>query len=796
MGEMILHFFAWSVRRIGVLTLLLLGLLYLVLGNLAGGLALLSHRLSSEFLGLVALAALVLGWLMARSTLKGWQAGIWATLCGLTLMLVGVGQLTGGLLATIGQALLWLWLAVDRSDKEPLPDSTPLLLQAQDLGVDISNLAGRLGYWLYGLLGGGAVYDPLAAQIFWGLAIWAAAAWAAWAVRRRGQPVLGVLPAALLLAFSASVTRARVFYFIPLLVGAFLLFSWDGLRLNLQTWRRRGVDYSDEMHFDIGVWSMVVVLGIVGTALALSYLSPQRAVEWVRKAMEEQRSDPAALRETLGLEMQQKPEPPEAASRGSLPRQHLLGSSPDLSRQPVMQISVHDPLVDAYAVARGEQPMQRYYWRALTYDEYTGSGWSAGPTQAVLYPAGQPILEVQALPAYRTVLQTVSRSRRQDNTLYAASLLQRADQDVQVAWRSLEQSDIFGASLGEGIDPPFYQVESDLLTLGEVQLRAAGNQYPDWVTARYLQLPPDLPPEIGELARGLTGAAETPYDKALLLEGYLRSFPYTLDVPAPPAGRDVAAFFLFDLQEGYCDYAATSMAVMARTIGLPSRLVMGYASGLYDLELGQFQVTEADAHSWVEIYFPEIGWVEFEPTGGLPAIRRLADATTLEFAEPQPLSLPPLQKAPVNWLPWVGRAAALLAVLLAVIASGLLAEAWRLRRLSPQAMLLALYRRLYGHGRRLDLPHYPGDTPHDFAQVLGDEVTSLGRSSRWEQQLSPAGQQAQELVDEYARSIYSPHPPGAEGQLRTIRAWQRLRLRLWLAWWVQRLRRAGRRFRR
>ena len=82
----------------------------------------------------------------------------------------------------------------------------------------------------------------------------------------------------------------------------------------------------------------------------------------------------------------------------------------------------------------------------------------------------------------------------------------------------------------------------------------------------------------------------------------------------------MADYFLFDLKQGYCDYYATSMVVLARAAGLPARLVVGYANGSYDHERAQYIVTENYAHSWVEIYFADIGWVEFEPTSSQPVI--------------------------------------------------------------------------------------------------------------------------------------------------------------------------------
>ena len=76
----------------------------------------------------------------------------------------------------------------------------------------------------------------------------------------------------------------------------------------------------------------------------------------------------------------------------------------------------------------------------------------------------------------------------------------------------------------------------------------------------------------------------------------------------------MADYFLFDLKTGYCDYYATSMIVMARAVGLPARLVIGYANGDYDPVKAEYVIREADAHSWVEVYFAGAGWVEFEPT--------------------------------------------------------------------------------------------------------------------------------------------------------------------------------------
>ncbi|HNG20294.1 MAG TPA: transglutaminase-like domain-containing protein, partial [Candidatus Obscuribacter sp.] len=85
-------------------------------------------------------------------------------------------------------------------------------------------------------------------------------------------------------------------------------------------------------------------------------------------------------------------------------------------------------------------------------------------------------------------------------------------------------------------------------------------------------------------------------------------------ITAPPPDKDPLEYFLFEIKEGYCDYYASAMATMLRSVGIPARTASGYAEGTFDEESKVFFVTAADAHTWVEVYFPEYGWVEFEPT--------------------------------------------------------------------------------------------------------------------------------------------------------------------------------------
>ncbi|MDR0381294.1 MAG: transglutaminase-like domain-containing protein [Oscillospiraceae bacterium] len=130
----------------------------------------------------------------------------------------------------------------------------------------------------------------------------------------------------------------------------------------------------------------------------------------------------------------------------------------------------------------------------------------------------------------------------------------------------------------------------------------------------YLSLPPGLPDRVRALAEDLTRNEETNYDKARALETYLHNtFPYDLNTPPTPPSRDFVDYFLFDLQRGYCTYYASALAVMARSVGLPTRYVEGFAPS--DDKTGDYYyATGKQAHAWVEIFFEGFGWVPFEPT--------------------------------------------------------------------------------------------------------------------------------------------------------------------------------------
>lgn len=158
-----------------------------------------------------------------------------------------------------------------------------------------------------------------------------------------------------------------------------------------------------------------------------------------------------------------------------------------------------------------------------------------------------------------------------------------------------------------------YTAESDTRDPAPIVRNSAATNYPPRVAFLYLQLP-RLDPRIPALARQITEHDGSNYEKARAIQDYLKTnFSYTLQLPGGRQ-RDPLAYFLFQRKKGHCEYFASSMTVMLRTLGIPARVVNGFRGGEYNDLTGNYIIRQKDAHSWVEVYFPEFGWVTFDPT--------------------------------------------------------------------------------------------------------------------------------------------------------------------------------------
>jgi transglutaminase-like putative cysteine protease len=163
-----------------------------------------------------------------------------------------------------------------------------------------------------------------------------------------------------------------------------------------------------------------------------------------------------------------------------------------------------------------------------------------------------------------------------------------------------------------------YDATSNIAEPAPAQLRTASTAYPPEILWSYLRLPPSMDPRIPQLAAQVTSQSTNNYDRALAVESYLRThFAYALELPRT-LPRDPLAEFLFVRKKGHCEYFASSMAVMLRSLEIPSRVVNGFHGGEFNDLTSQYVVRASDAHSWVEAYFPDYGWISFDPTPASP----------------------------------------------------------------------------------------------------------------------------------------------------------------------------------
>ncbi len=759
--------------KIGLWTLLQVTLLLAALSCVVFGLAGVTRDLDVGLLLSMAAMGALLSWLAARTRLRAPLAALLALLWGVAFLLVRVGRLEGDLFAVWRGAAMTVWQVARWAFADPrpahlfsgpLPDWRLVPLALTQLTTDVATLVGRASDWLQALRVGQPAFDPAAAALVWGMALWLVSVWAAWLVRRYRQPILGLLPAGALLTYNLYYTGARPYILLLFLGAALLLTALSLHEAREQRWLLGRVDFSPDIWKSLIETVTLITAGLVLIALLVPAFSVRDVARFFQQLGGTERSDRELVAKSLGLE----PRPPTVdpafvrAGTTGLPRGYLVGSPPELLRQVVMVVRTDDMRPNV-----AEPPLE-HYWRTHTYDRYTGSGWATSETTVLEYPAGQTIIS-PTLPYYRLLEQEVQLLGETGGLLPLAGEPVWVDQDVRVAWRSVE--DLFAVSSEERL----YRAQSLVPLVSQAELRAAGSDYPAWVRARYLELPETLPERVRTLARDLTATAPTPYERALAIEGYLRAFPYSLDVPQPPPDRDVADFFLFDLRRGYCDYYATAMVVLARAAGLPARLVVGYASGTYEADEARFVVVGANAHAWAEVYFPGYGWIEFEPTGNRPPFERPQALGPLEWPEAPVTPAPPAGGRRTSG--WCWGALAVLAALPLAVGGWLAVDGLRLRLLPPLTAVTILYRRLRRWGRRLGVAMRAGDTACEFGAELSDQTADVSEDIG-------------SLVGLYVAAHYGPTLPARERFRGVVRGWGRLRWRLGLALlrcWLARL---------
>jgi transglutaminase-like putative cysteine protease len=606
---------------------------------------------------------------------------------------------------------------------------------------------------------------------------------AAWFVYRRHQNWPAILAPGVLLIINIYYAQGSHEWFLFMyLLCALLFVVRTHLTAQEMQWQHAGVGYNRmvglEFLRDGALFSVVVIL--MAQALPAAAASPQ-----LLEVMQSLEGPWMSVREKWGQLFASLNYKPEPNGTGFFGVSLTLGGPLRLNSTPMMTVQM----------ANGR------YWAAVAYDKYNGKGWE--DTDAVSLVMRSPDARLASLPfsARELITQTYK-------VFYPTSQLFGAPQAV--AWsrpivaQMNRDPNAQAATQAENAPPIISMAYSAIPTRANDQytvlslapradnkmLRKAGADYPAWVKDRYLQVPPRTPTRIKTLAERVVAEAKATnnFDKAIAIEAFLRTFTYDEFIQAPPTERDVVDYFLFTSKRGYCNYYASAMAIMLRMLDIPARTVSGYARGEYDNDAGIYTVRESDSHTWVEVFFPDYGWIQFEPTAAQPELERFEGADSPDtssdsdpeagnargpnirdrdrmieelenFEEGDPGALFPIGNidVPLTGVSYVG----IFALMVALIAALAAFISWR-RHLAGLTMMEAQYETLQRYGRLLGNAPRIGHTPHEFAASLAARVpTAAAILTRF--------------VDLYVRSLFAREPLSKDEERAAQALWPPLR---------------------
>ena len=259
-------------------------------------------------------------------------------------------------------------------------------------------------------------------------------------------------------------------------------------------------------------------------------------------------------------------------------------------------------------------------WKGIIFDTYNGVSWKATPDEDTepLGSGSPPYFyppEFRSLGPRATVSQTFYIEAEQPSVLFAAG------QPDTIWYEGGVDIDELGglrlpATLTEGV---VYSVVSSRGAATPQELRSVPPRPLPESMERYLELPDSVSPRTVALAKQITRGQTNDYDKVKAIEAWLaQNYRYSLDSPVPPDGQDAVDHFLFDTDVGFCEQFASATTIMLRSLGIPTRFVAGYTPGRRNPFTGFYEVHNSDAHTWVEVWFPGVGWYEFDPTFDIP----------------------------------------------------------------------------------------------------------------------------------------------------------------------------------
>lgn len=469
----------------------------------------------------------------------------------------------------------------------------------------------RMYAWWSALTQNGISTDPLPFIVITLVLLWVGSYISAWAIFRWRNPWLGLVPGGTALMWNISFIPGQFSYaFVVFIFGAVLLLMRMHVAHKEEEWRRGDVDYPEFLSLSVlnATFWMTVVLLVAVWIVPLAERSDTANERWSNfTAPLTERFAP--LGRVFVSVNAKKP-----IEVHNLEQALALQGKITLSNQEALDLSVEIT------------PEMARFLRAQSFDQYTSQGWKLNVEGDVPVAPNERIAAPEETidGARKDVTINVTVKGNDDQQLFSLG------QPVEASRGTTANS---GAAPGDvaSLEPArrlrdgdSYSVTGSVVVANVDQLRAAGDGYPGWVTERYLGVPASLPDRVGDKAAEITASADTPYDQAAAIEKYLRTFPNDFKVPSTPSGRDSVDYFLFDLQRGYFDYHASAMAVMLRTLGVPSRVASGYVVDPLQRQgdSNGYALTEKQAYAWPEVYFPGIGWVEFSPTPSQPVIQR------------------------------------------------------------------------------------------------------------------------------------------------------------------------------
>jgi len=478
---------------------------------------------------------------------------------------------------------------------------------------------GLLHTWWVRLLDGSAIADSTFDLYLIGWLMWVTGGWLSWCVLRWRRPMLGLVPGAA--AFATNILnfpRDQNGYVLTVLVLTLALLLWTNYTGAIDNAMQSRVKLTGDARWDFWESGLVAMAALIVLAIMLPPLST------VDRSLDVESStftNWAQLMQTLSHPGQVGLAGSGRGTTGFSP-DVLLNSSLRRTRDVVFTYTVTGEFIGPhYFAGVDETVLSAGAWR---YSEL-GSLKESVPKDSI--PKWGEDYTKLAVAGFK--VKMLAPPVGNNDILFHPGRLYRINRDTVATESLVPRPAALGALINvdrlSSVVPRTsngsYDVTVEYSTATDADLQAARTNYPDWVSA-YRSLPavgyrsPGVLDQIHNLALQITAGTQNPYDAAAAIETYLRSdrFIYTLDPPRAPGGEDPLAYFLFNSHQGYCEFFATAMGDMLRSLGIPTRLVSGFGPGTYDTTINSFVVRSEDAHTWVEVYFPTFGWIEFEPT--------------------------------------------------------------------------------------------------------------------------------------------------------------------------------------